>query len=47
MPVNYYDAKPIIGNKPHNYTLCQRSLDTIHIVTYHLKWVKTSWSYSH
>ena len=46
MPVNYYTAKPIIGNETHNYTICPRSLDTIHIVTYYLKWVKTSWTNS-
>ena len=25
-------------------TVCPRSLDPIHIVTYNIKWVKTSWT---
>ena len=27
-------------------TVCTRSLDPIYMVPYHLKWVKTSWTYS-
>ena len=28
------------------YTVCAKSLHPIHIVTYSIKWVKTSWTYS-
>ena len=27
-------------------TVCQRSVDLFHIVSYYIKWVKTSWPYS-
>ena len=26
-------------------TVCPRSLDPLYIVTYYIKWVKTSWTY--
>ena len=28
------------------YTVCSKSLDPFYIVTYYIKWVKTSWTYS-
>ena len=34
----------VIGEQ--SYTACSRSLNPFHIVSYYIKWIKTTWTYS-
>ena len=44
--VQYEFVSKSIGSVEFWYTICPRSLDTFYIVSYVIKWVKTSWIYS-
>ena len=38
--------KIFVDNYNFMYTVCLKSLDQIYVVTYYIKWVRTSWAYS-
>ena len=42
--LNHHPLKQSFDGKCSNYTLCPRSLDPVHLVTYNIKWIRTSWT---
>ena len=37
---------PVVQYSSYNHTVCPRSSDPFYIVSYDMKWVTTSWTYS-